>query len=104
VTLASGGDEALAQFAKVRPHLVLADIGMPGMDGYEFVRRLRTLPAESGGRTPVVALTAFGGEADRARALAAGFDEHLSKPISPDELVAATARTSGRSGPDDDAR
>jgi PAS domain S-box-containing protein len=96
VVLASGAEEALARLPHVRPHLVLADIGMPGMDGYEFVRRLRALPPEDGGRTPVVALTAFGTEADRARALAAGFDDHVPKPVLPDELLTVTARASGR--------
>jgi CheY-like chemotaxis protein len=71
--------------------VVVADIGMPGVDGYEFVRRLRALGAERGGRTPAVALTAYAAESDRVRALRTGFQAHLAKPVDPAALVGTLA-------------
>jgi CheY-like chemotaxis protein len=88
---ATSADDALRQIAKDPPDLVVADVGMPGIDGYEFIRRVRALRPAHGGRTPAIALTAYGSAADRAMALAAGFSEHLAKPISPDALLAAVA-------------
>ena len=64
---------------------------MPGEDGYEFIRKVRALPAEEGGRTPAVAVTAYGRTEDRTRALLSGFRAHVSKPIEPAELVAVLA-------------
>lgn len=91
VVLAGSGQEALTAFAAHRPDVVVADLAMPGMDGYEFLRRLRALPNESGPDVPVVALTAYGSDEDRARVLAAGFAAHLPKPALPAELVATIA-------------
>jgi CheY-like chemotaxis protein len=96
VTVAESGEQALEQLDLCRPQLVLADIGMPGMDGYEFVRRLRARPPDSGGEVPTVALTAFGSALDRAKALAAGFDDHLAKPVLPEELLVVAARLARR--------
>jgi CheY-like chemotaxis protein len=70
------------------PHILLADIGMPGEDGYALIRKMRASADERLARLPAVALTAFGREEDRLRALEAGFQRHLSKPVFPDELVA----------------
>ena len=84
-------DEALESLQLQQPDVVLSDIGMPGRDGYEFVRALRALPANRGGKLPVLALTAYARTEDRARALAEGFDGHLSKPVESDKLVAALA-------------
>jgi PAS domain S-box-containing protein len=79
-------DEALAAFADFRPDVVLTDIGMPDHDGYEFINRLRALP---GGRAvPAVALTALARSEDRTRALRAGFQMHVAKPVEATELVA----------------
>ncbi len=74
--------------------LVICDIGMPGVDGYEFVRRLRGDSTLS--RLPVIAVTAFARSEDRKRAIQAGFDLHLSKPIEPTELVSVISDLAGR--------
>lgn len=71
------------------PDIVCSDIGMPGMDGYEFVRWLRNRPAERGGLTPAIAMTAFARPEDKERSLASGFDAHLSKPFEPAKVVTA---------------
>ena len=78
VRVAHDGPEALEAFELCRPRLVLLDIGMPGMDGYEVARRLRALP--SGASAALVALTGWGQEEDRRRTREAGFDHHLVKP------------------------
>jgi CheY-like chemotaxis protein len=74
-------------FHLFRPDVVVSDIGMPDEDGYSFVRRLRALPKNEGADVPAVALTAFAGEDDRAKALAAGYDKHVGKPVDPVVLV-----------------
>jgi PAS domain S-box-containing protein len=78
--------------------VLVSDIGMPEVDGYELLRRVRTLPPEEGGRVPAVALTAFARSEDRTRALLSGFQVHLSKPFTPAELVATVASAAGRTG------
>jgi CheY-like chemotaxis protein len=65
-------------------------------DGYDFIRRVRGLPPERGGRTPAGALTAYGRLEDRMRALSAGFQLHAAKPVEPAELVAVVASLAGR--------
>jgi CheY-like chemotaxis protein len=85
------GPEALTYLATARVDVVLADVGMPGMDGYAFVRQLRAR-SENRVSPRAIALTAYGGEADRAKALEAGFNEHLPKPVVPEELLAAVRR------------
>ncbi len=86
VCTANSMEEALTEFARFAPHVVLSDIGMPGHDGYELIARLRTLP---GGRTiPAVALTALARSEDRTRALRAGFQLHVPKPVDSAELIA----------------
>ncbi|HZQ34530.1 MAG TPA: PAS domain-containing protein [Dehalococcoidia bacterium] len=82
-------EAALEALERVRPALLLADIGLPGMDGYELLAAARRLPA--GEALPAVALTAYAGDEDRDRALAAGFAAHLAKPLDPDALVNALA-------------
>jgi len=79
--------EGLELVRSWRPHLVLSDIGMPGEDGYEFIRQLRQLRVGEGGGTPAVALTAYGRPEDRDRALAAGYRQHLTKPVTPAALA-----------------
>jgi CheY-like chemotaxis protein len=64
---------------------------MPGTDGYELMRRLRALPPELGGMTPAIAVTAYGRAQDRVRALTAGFDSHIAKPVEPAELLAVVS-------------
>lgn len=83
--------EALERLPAFLPDVLVSDIGMPGTDGYGLLRALRALARESGGETPAIALTAFARNDDRARALAAGFQMHLGKPIDEEELVAAVA-------------
>jgi signal transduction histidine kinase len=84
VATAGNGREALAQFARFQPDVVLLDIGMPGMDGYEVARRIRALPA--GASTPLIAVTGWGQQEDIRRCFEAGFDHHLVKPLDIDRL------------------
>lgn len=79
--------EALEASERFRPDVIVTDIGMPGEDGYELIRRVRGLPYDEGGGTPAIALTAFARREDRLRALRAGYDRHLAKPIDPAELL-----------------
>jgi CheY-like chemotaxis protein len=80
--------EALHELEEFRPMVVISDLGMPGEDGYALIRRLRTLEAGIGEfRVPALALTAYGRAEDQQRALAAGFQQHVLKPIEPEELV-----------------
>jgi PAS domain S-box-containing protein len=99
VTEAASAVEALAALEHSRPDVLVSDIGMPGENGYELIKRVRALPAERGGRVPAVALTAYAGAKDRRRALLAGFHTHLAKPVEPDELLAVLASLSARKEP-----
>jgi PAS domain S-box-containing protein len=81
-----------------RPDVLLSDIGMPGEDGYSLIRRVRGLGPDRGGEIPAAALTAYTQAADRDRALSAGFQAFLAKPVDPRELAAAVARLAGRTG------
>jgi CheY-like chemotaxis protein len=74
-----------------RPTVLCADIAMPVVDGFEFLRRVRALPVDQGGATPAIALTAYVRGEDGERALSAGFQMHLRKPVEPIELVTACA-------------
>ena len=89
VEIAGNAQEALEIFAQFRPDILLSDIGMPGADGYSLIESVRALPAERGGQTPAVAFTAYARDEDHARALQAGFQNHLAKPVVPAKLVAA---------------
>jgi PAS domain S-box-containing protein len=93
---AASAEEALELIERERPDLLLSDIGMPDVDGYELLRRVRALGESRGGKLPAVALTAFARSDDRMRALHAGFFVHLAKPIEPSELVATVASVLGR--------
>ncbi|HMJ14988.1 MAG TPA: ATP-binding protein [Polyangiaceae bacterium] len=88
---AASADEAYELLVEQKPDVILSDIGMPQQDGYEFMRRVRALPQDRGGRTPAAALTAYARAEDRRLALRAGFEMHVSKPVEPSELVAAVA-------------
>ncbi|HVL56800.1 MAG TPA: response regulator [Burkholderiaceae bacterium] len=98
VSVAASALEALDAFEAQPPQLVICDIGMAGIDGYELVRRIRARPPELGGRIPAVAVTAFARTEDRTRALLAGFNAHLAKPIDSSELVAALASLAALGG------
>jgi len=97
VRVAGSVDEAMAQLADFHPDVLVTDIGMPGQDGYELIRRVRASGAQWAG-VRAIALTAYGRPDDRARALAAGFNLHLAKPVAPADLVAATAGLRGGAG------
>jgi PAS domain S-box-containing protein len=93
VTLAASVAEALAVLPNLSPDVVVSDIAMPGMDGYEFIQKLRELLRPRNGReVPVIALTACASGQDRDLALQAGFDRHITKPVDPVELVRAIAQ------------
>ena len=94
--IAGSVPEAMDLAASGRWDVVLADIEMPGEDGYSLLQRVRALPAERGGGTPIAALTAYASEQDRAKALAAGFAVHVAKPVDPLELVRVVARLAPR--------
>ncbi|MGH7266387.1 MAG: response regulator [Candidatus Rokuibacteriota bacterium] len=92
--VATDGREALEMLAMARPHIVLCDLRMPRLDGFEVAQRLRTNPRY---RTiPLVAVTALRDDRDYLRTLEAGFDAHLAKPIEYDDLVAVLARFANR--------
>jgi PAS domain S-box-containing protein len=86
VMTATSVEEAVAAFNRFAPDVVLSDIGMPGQDGYELIRRIRRQP--NGGTVPAAALTALARSEDRMRALNAGFQTHVAKPVAAGELVA----------------
>ncbi|HEY4284663.1 MAG TPA: ATP-binding protein [Chthoniobacterales bacterium] len=87
VTVASSVEDALNLLPNLAPDVVVSDISMPDVDGYEFLRQFRAMTGPKAVTVPVIALTAYGSEHDRDVALNAGFDRHLSKPIDPSELV-----------------
>ncbi|HEX8144702.1 MAG TPA: PAS domain S-box protein [Pyrinomonadaceae bacterium] len=97
VTVRSAG-EALEAMATVVPGVLISDIGMPDEDGYDLIRRVRQLPAESGGRVPAIALTAYARTEDRMQALKAGYQMHVPKPVELAELVAVVASLVRRNG------
>ena len=84
-------DAALDVLAAWQPDVIVSDVQMPGDDGYAFVRAVRALAPEQGGRTPVIALTALNRTEDRIRSLTAGFNMHVPKPVDPAELATIVA-------------
>lgn len=96
ITAAANATDALALAIQVSPHVIVSDIAMVGEDGYWLIRRLRRLPADTVGNVPVIAATAYGREHSRARVVAAGFTEHLQKPVDPEELCRLVAKLAGR--------
>ena len=96
VAAARSAAEAFELFRQVQPDVVVSDIGMPGEDGYELMRRLRALPKDKGGNVPAVALTAYARVEDRMKALKAGYQMHVAKPIELGELVAIVASLGDR--------
>jgi len=88
--------DALDVVQRWRPHVVLCDIEMSGEDGYAFVQRLRELPADRGGTTPAIAVTAHVRAEDHVRVLTEGFQLHVTKPVEPADLVAVIATVTGR--------
>jgi PAS domain S-box-containing protein len=98
VSTAGSAREALEAIAEQRPDLIISDIGMPSEDGYELIRKVRALPAASGGKIPAIALTAYARTEDRLRALRAGYQSHIAKPVELAELVAVMASLLQRDG------
>jgi signal transduction histidine kinase/CheY-like chemotaxis protein len=96
VKACTSGTECLDCIARLRPNVVIMDIGMEEMDGYSLIGKVRALSPENGARTPAVALTAFARSEDRRQAMLAGFDVHVAKPVEPGELVAVVSRLARR--------
>jgi PAS domain S-box-containing protein len=96
VLTAGSAEEAIALVERHRPQLLLSDIGMPGADGFDLLRRVRALGLGRGGEIPAIALTAFARAEDRTKVLRAGFRMHVSKPVEAAELCAAVANVAGR--------
>ncbi|HSE98792.1 MAG TPA: ATP-binding protein, partial [Blastocatellia bacterium] len=90
--------EALEAMRAGKPDVVLSDIEMPGEDGYSFIRKVRALPPDQGGLIPAVALTAHARSDDRLKTLGAGYQAHVAKPVSVDELLVVIASVTGRAG------
>jgi PAS domain S-box-containing protein len=89
---ASSAAEVLRRLPDFLPEVLVSDIGMPGMDGYELIRSVRALEAGKGGQTPALALTAYTRREDVERSLSAGFQAHLGKPVDAEKLVLTIAR------------
>jgi PAS domain S-box-containing protein len=98
VTTAANAEEALSFFNQSAPDVLVSDIGMPDVDGYELLKRIRVVERARGGRVPAVALTAFARSEDRTRALRAGYLVHVAKPVDPSELIATIASALGHTG------
>jgi PAS domain S-box-containing protein len=96
VKATASASEALEVLADWQPDVLISDIEMPDIDGYSLIRRVRELEADRGGQIPAVALTAHARVEDRLRALRAGFQIHVSKPIEPNELAMVLASLTGR--------
>jgi CheY-like chemotaxis protein len=96
VTTASSAAQAMELLRRSTYHALIADLGMPQVDGLEMIRRIRqTLPAPAN-QVPAAALTAYARSDDRISAVASGFQMHLAKPVNPSELVVAIATLIGR--------
>ncbi|MBW4649765.1 MAG: response regulator [Kastovskya adunca ATA6-11-RM4] len=91
VTAVASAIAAVTVLKQSKQDMLISDIGMPDMDGYALMRQIRALPPEQGGQIPAIALTAYAGDMDYQQAIAAGFQNHVSKPVEPAELVARIA-------------
>jgi CheY-like chemotaxis protein len=98
VTTLSSPVKALERIAEVKPHVLVIDLGMPEIDGFELIARVRASVDRSIRRLPAAALTAFARSEDRTKALRSGFEMHLAKPVDPGELVASVATLARRVG------
>ena len=96
VTTLSSAATALERIAEVNPHVLILDLGMPEMDGFELIKRIRKSPNAAIRTIPAAALTAFARSEDRTKALRSGFEMHLAKPVDPGELVASVATLARR--------
>lgn len=92
VCACSNASEAIGVLATFTPHVIISDIGMPGTDGYDFIRSVRVREADAGDApVPAIALSAYAQASDRMRALKCGFQTHVAKPVQPSELLAVVA-------------
>jgi PAS domain S-box-containing protein len=102
VTTAASAREAFELIERLQPDIILSDIAMPGEDGLSLIRRVRLLPLDRGGQIPAIALSAYAGAEDRRKALLAGFQRHIPKPVDPAHLLAAisamTRKPAGQNG------
>jgi two-component system, chemotaxis family, CheB/CheR fusion protein len=89
--------EAMSVLGTALPDVLISDLGMPGADGYELIRRVRLLPAGAGGGLPSLAVSAYATDEHRKKVIGTGFQKHLEKPVAPAELVMEVARLAGRS-------
>ncbi len=96
VLTATSANVALELVRQHKPDLLVSDIGMPDRDGYDLIRDIRALFADDDARLPAIALTAFARSEDRTRAMLAGYQVHLAKPIEAQELIATVATLVGR--------
>jgi PAS domain S-box-containing protein len=98
VRVSPSAADALAVLPQWRPDVLVSDIEMPEEDGYSLIRKIRALPAQQGGQTPAIALTAYGRTVDRMRTLSAGYNMHVPKPVDPGELrtIVASVATARR--------
>lgn len=92
VITAASAAEALEAIAQFVPHILISDIAMPGADGYWLIRKIRSVEAMHGGFLPAIAMTAYASAEERTRALDAGFQMHVPKPVDPFDLVAVIAK------------
>jgi CheY-like chemotaxis protein/two-component sensor histidine kinase len=92
VKVARSAGEAIDALEAAIPDVLVSDIGMPGADGYELIRRVRSLNPERGGNLPALALTAYAGERERRMAAEAGYQDFLVKPVAPPRLATTVAR------------
>jgi signal transduction histidine kinase/ActR/RegA family two-component response regulator len=93
---APGAEEGYHLVKSEQPDVIVSDIGMPGEDGFSFIRRVRALPAAQGGAIPAIALTAYARAEDRINVVMAGFQHHLAKPVEAAELIAVLASLASR--------
>jgi len=96
VITANSAEQAFTELQDKNPDVLVSDIGMPGEDGYSLIRRIRVLANEQNRDIPAIALTAFTRAQDRMRALTSGYQNHVAKPVEPDELATVIASLTGR--------
>jgi CheY-like chemotaxis protein len=97
VSVAGSAAEAVQAIMTHTPDILISDIGMPGVDGYDLIKQVRGLPSSQGGKVPAIALTAYTRVEDRLQALRAGYDMHVPKPVELAELVAVAVSVARRS-------
>ena len=98
VTTAASAREALELVERLQPDILLSDIAMPGEDGLSLIRRVRLLPFDRGGQILAIAISAYAGAEDRRKALLAGFQRHIPKPVDPAHLLAVIATMTRKAG------